>query len=312
MRNRCDCIERCIVSAFGRQIAVCRSVMWTKSFAILILSGAAYAGDFSAGIQCYEAKDYNCAIREWQPLADRGIAQAQYNLALIYSRGEGVAQDVAKAAGLFEKAANIGIVQAQYNLAQCYLNGSGVPKDEDKAISWFQKAAELGDPNAANNLGTILEGRKDYDNAAKWYLKAADEGLAMAQFNVGQMFDLGRGFTQDFAKAAEFYERAAQQGDAGALCNLAILYYNGEGVKIDRLKAYEYFLLAGKAGDTRASSLLGRTANKLQKKQITEAEELAKQFEASHPFRNHLELSAPEPIMNADSKVTSSTPAGLD
>ena len=42
------------------------------------------AADFKAGLDAYKAGDYATALREWQPLAEKGDAHAQYNLALLY------------------------------------------------------------------------------------------------------------------------------------------------------------------------------------------------------------------------------------
>ena len=297
-------VPRVMPTRNGTSIATFLSSMRSQILSFLLVAGAAYAAESSTGVKCFEQKDFACAAREWQALAEKGVPQAQYNLGLLYARGLGVPKDPAKAAELYQQASNYGIVQAQYNLAHCYLNGIGLPKDEDQAISWFQKAADLGDPNAANNLATILEHRKDYANAMKWYKKAAGEGLPKAQFNLGQMYDLGLGMPQDFVEAANWYQKAADQGDAGGLCNLAILYYNGQGVPVDRVKAYQFFMLAFKAGDERATNLMGRTANKLKADQIAKAGDLARSFESSHPLKYSDELSAPQPIMDADSKVS--------
>ena len=34
---------------------------------------------------------------EWKPLAEQGIAEAQYNLGLMYAKGQGVEQDFMEA-----------------------------------------------------------------------------------------------------------------------------------------------------------------------------------------------------------------------
>ncbi len=273
---------------------------------ILSTSFAAYGfgADFNVGSQCYNSGDYLCASREWQPLADRGVGQAQFNLALLYSRGQGVDRDPSKAAQLFESAANQGLVQAQYNLGLAYLTGNGVAKNEDAAISWFQKAAELGDPNAADNLGTILENHNDYANAMKWYRKAADAGIAEADFNIGSLYDLGKGVPPDATQAMQWYQKGAELGDGASLCNIAILYYNGEGVKLDRVKAYEYLLLARKAGEPRASSLMEWVAEKVQKKDRLRASQSADGWASSHKLRGAIaNFSAPDAIIEADAKV---------
>ncbi|WP_180538558.1 tetratricopeptide repeat protein [Nevskia soli] len=274
---------------------------------VLITSGfsvTCFAADFNVGMQCYNSGDFGCASREWQGLADKGVGQAQYNLALLYSRGQGTDRDLVKAAQLLESAANQGLVQAQYNLGLAYLAGLGVEKNENTAISWFQKAAELGDPNAADNLGTILEKQKDYENAMKWYRKAADAGIAEADFNIGSMYDLGKGVQQDPVQAMQWYRKGADLGDGASLCNIAILYYNGEGVKMDRAKAYEYLLIAQQAGEPRAASLMQWVDDKVQKKDKDRAMQQAQAWISSHPLHRFISnFSAPDAIIEADSKV---------
>lgn len=51
-------------------------------------------------------------------------------------------QDKAYAAELFERAAERGIAAAQYNMALVLSNGEGVPKDLDAAIMWCRKASD--------------------------------------------------------------------------------------------------------------------------------------------------------------------------
>ena len=55
------------------------------------------AGDYEDGAVAYEAGDYQNAFRLWKPLAERGVAEVQYNLGQIYSEGKGVLVDKAKA-----------------------------------------------------------------------------------------------------------------------------------------------------------------------------------------------------------------------
>ena len=55
--------------------------------------GALLAADFDAGLAALQKGDYAAALREWMPLAERGDAVAQFNLALMYDNGQGVRQD---------------------------------------------------------------------------------------------------------------------------------------------------------------------------------------------------------------------------
>jgi uncharacterized protein len=61
---------------------------------LLIFSCATvWAADFYKGVAAYNAGDYATALAEFKPLAEQGDASAQYNLAQMYRRGEGVIED---------------------------------------------------------------------------------------------------------------------------------------------------------------------------------------------------------------------------
>src|SRR5712692_3505252 len=96
--------------------------------------------DFNAGLKAYESGDYATALKEWQPLAGKGDANAQYNIGLLYAKGQGLKQDYAEAAKWYRKAADQGVPGAQYNLGLMYSNGQGVPQDTQEAMKWYLKA----------------------------------------------------------------------------------------------------------------------------------------------------------------------------
>ena len=163
------------------------------ALAVLLSAGAAGAQDFDAGVAAYHRGDYAAALKEWRPLAEAGLVEAQVNLGIMYRLGEGVPQDKAEAARWDRLAAGQGDAQAQFNLAVQYDNGDGVPQDKTEA--------------------------------ARWYRLAADQGYANAQLNVGFMYDFGEGVSQDKAEAVRWYQleldvegvkvRAVEDGDGG-------------------------------------------------------------------------------------------------
>ncbi len=55
------------------------------------LAAPAWAG-FDEGMAAYKRGDYETAIQEWKPLAKQGVADAQYNLGVMY--GEGLARSI--------------------------------------------------------------------------------------------------------------------------------------------------------------------------------------------------------------------------
>ena len=84
--------------------------------AAALLSGVitTHAADISAGVNAYHRGDYATALRIMRELADQGDAFAQYNLGVMYSKGQGVTQDNAAAVRWYRKAADQDFAKAQY------------------------------------------------------------------------------------------------------------------------------------------------------------------------------------------------------
>ena len=152
-------------------------------FSIVCLAVPAWA-DFQAGMTAHDSEDYATAMREWQPLAEQGDAQAQYHVGLLYHKGRGVPQDDAQARKWYAKAAAQGQAKAQFSLGTLYFNGEGGPKDYQQALRWFRLGANRGD--------------------------------ALAQTKLGIMYDDGEGVPKDKVKAYMWISLAATNGDKSA------------------------------------------------------------------------------------------------
>ena len=142
------------------------------------LTTPARAG-FDEGMAAHQRGDYATALREWRPLAKQGVADAQYNLGVMYRKGR------------------------------------GVPQDDAEAVKWYRKAAEQGHAIAQVSLGVMYgEGRgvtQDYAEALQWWRKAAEQGVAGAQNNLGVMYSYGRGVPQDYVQAHMWLNLAASR-----------------------------------------------------------------------------------------------------
>ena len=123
----------------------------------IVSVSVATAQDFDKGLDAYSAGDYQTALREWRPLADRGESDVQFNMGVMYYSGRGVPQDYAEAEKWWRLAAEQGDAPAQYNLALMYEDGQGVPQDYAEAIKWYRLAAEQGNADAQNNLGAMYQ-----------------------------------------------------------------------------------------------------------------------------------------------------------
>ena len=130
-----------------------RSLTW---FVTLSASAALLAaGDFSTGLTAYNKGDYVTAVKEWRPLADEGVAAAQFNIGLMYYDGHGVPLDYAQAAVWFTKAAEQDYTKAQYDLGAMYGVGKGVKRDYVQAYKWLNLCAAKGDDRCAEQRDLV-------------------------------------------------------------------------------------------------------------------------------------------------------------
>ena len=86
------------------------NVTFKAAVAALILAVAVArlvaAGPLEDASDAAERRDYATAIRLWRSLADQGEVDAQYNLGVMYDKGQGVTRDYAIAVSWFRKAAD--------------------------------------------------------------------------------------------------------------------------------------------------------------------------------------------------------------
>lgn len=120
--------------------------------AVATASPAASQKSVRDGIAAWQKADYAAAVAIWRPLADKGDADAAFNLGQAYRLGRGATVDLAKAKGWYERAAAAGHLDAQTTLG-LLLFDSG---NREAAIGWLKKAAERGDARAMLVYGTAL------------------------------------------------------------------------------------------------------------------------------------------------------------
>ena len=95
---------------------------------------------------------------------------------------------------------------------------------------------------------------------------------------------------QDFTQALASLRRAADQGNAGAQHNLGVMYDFGEGVPQDFLEAHKWYnLAASRAAEVDAQKKHAESrdevARKMTSAQITEAQRLAREWQAAFEKR---------------------------
>ncbi len=174
----------------------------------IMLLGAPALADFAEGLAAAGRGDFATALKEWRPLAERGNADAQYMLGIMYRRGEGGTQDYEVAIEWFRLAAEQGNASAQSNLGAMYDQGLGITEDPNAAFKWFKLAAEQGNNYSLFILGEMYErGRgvtRDQIRAHMWWNIAASEELAAGLGLARQEFvKIQKGMTPDEVSKAQ-------------------------------------------------------------------------------------------------------------
>jgi localization factor PodJL len=128
--------------------------------------------------------------------------------------------DKAKAVGMLKDAAGRGLVMAEYRLAKLYEKGEGVPRDMAASRSWTEKAAIGGNVKAMHDLAVFYAegdaGPQSYAAAVEWFRQASDAGLVDSQYNLAVLYEQGLGLSQDKSEAAYWFEVAGRAGDQDA------------------------------------------------------------------------------------------------
>lgn len=160
-------------------------------------------------------------IRGVEDRAFDGIAEAQHDLAALYVAGQaGVMQNYERAAYWFKQAAAQGLANAAYNLGVLYHQGLGVDPDMAAALDWYRRAAQTGHPEAQYNLGiAYIEGigtRYNPALAAAFFQQAAFGGIVEAAYNLGLILENGLVGEARADDALRWYRGAAEQGSIEA------------------------------------------------------------------------------------------------
>lgn len=155
--------------------------------AISVAAMPVAAQSVRAGIEAWQRGDTAGAVAIWRPLAEKGDADAAFNLGQAYRLGKGVPLDLSQAQNWLERAARNGHVDAQANLGLLlFQNGNRVA-----GMRWLKAAAESGEARALLVVGTALYNGDgvppDPVTAYAYVSRAAAQGLAAAQATLADM-----------------------------------------------------------------------------------------------------------------------------
>jgi len=128
-------------------------------------------------INSLDKKEFVTAHQLFLDLADKGIAEAQINLGMMFESGQGVPQDFNEAIRWYRLAADQKLIKAQeklnlllkkaaepqinLSLGMMFESGQGVPQDFNEAIRWYRLAADQGLIKAQKKLNFLLNKTKE-------------------------------------------------------------------------------------------------------------------------------------------------------
>ncbi|MBW2117051.1 MAG: SEL1-like repeat protein, partial [Deltaproteobacteria bacterium] len=237
---------------------------------------------FDKGKAYYDSQNYQEALKCFQKAAEKGYADAQNYVGLMYDEGKGVRRDERESLKWFQKAADQGHAGAQRYIALIKdaqkekrkekieirsLFDKGLAyydnKDYQEALKWLQRADEKGHPEAQTYIALIRNARKEKRKEGIETQSLFDKGL--------EYYD-----NKDFQEALKWFQQAYQKGHPGAQKYIALIHDAREEKRKEKIstqtlfdKGLEYynyesygealgfFLKAAEQGDANAQNYAG-------------------------------------------------------
>jgi len=136
------------------------------------------------------------------------------NLGIAFEYGDGVEEDLGKAATYYRYACGGGLVAACSNLGRMYAYGRGIDKDEFEAVRLFRLACDGGGMRGCVRLGEMYEyGHgvpKDIGSAVRFYQMACESESVIECERLGWMYQSGQGVDRETVLAVAYYRRSVE------------------------------------------------------------------------------------------------------
>jgi TPR repeat protein len=227
------------------------------------------------GYAKFKMADYAAAQEIWLPLAEEGVGEAFFNLAILQEDGLGRPKNLPKALSYYKRAANAGSRSAMYRLGLLYSNE--VNKNLNQARHWMIKAAADGDTDAKewlthhslrqegvsgkDDIGSFYWAeqarlRGEYTLARETFKQLSRQDHIRARTKLAWLWESGLGGPRDLKKATQLFKLSAEQGDAEAQYALAVILQQGLVDEKDESQAIEWLKKAAKQGHAGAQQAL--------------------------------------------------------
>lgn len=191
---------------------ICKTARPVLTLVLLAGCSPVMTAHYETGKQARRDGDYETAQKNLRPLAEFGMPEAQYELALALLKDDkATASDKRQARDLLLDLSEKGYEGVDYELGRYYRD----QKDYDNAITYYTNAAEDGDMKAYFELGAIEEKMKKPKIALALYTKAFEGHYYRAAARIARLYERGIDGKPDPREALRWYEIAQQNGESG-------------------------------------------------------------------------------------------------
>ena len=249
--------------------------------ALLLVGPSNVLANYKDGLLAAHKGDYLTAFREFRSLAEKGDAQSQVQLGIMYEMGLGIKQDYSEASKWYQKAAIQGDKEAQNRFLEMRKKGLTTIFQPPIPDGWEGNTTE---PQSQYNLGAMYAKgigiKRDYAIAYRWFYMAAHQGHTRAQNDMAVLLSSGLGVQQNKAEAYVWFLRAAEKGFADSQYNLGVMLSSGteSGMPQNLMLAYMWFEIAAQNGILDAKNSQVKLAKKMQKDQLEKAKMQARKW----------------------------------
>jgi TPR repeat protein len=215
--------------------------------------------------RCYDKCGDPVEATEWMLIAaNKGLKEAQFDVAIGYEMGKGVPQDYEEAAKWYRKAAAQGVKEAQDNLNELINEGKikGASPSSKSSYSPPPSSATSKPASVSSATGSQEERFKQaykflcslrYVEAIPILQNLVNEGHFESHWRLGLLYENGQGTPQNYAKAVEMFRKGAEKGNDGSMYYLARCYEEGKGVPQNFTQAVEWYRKSANLGCVGAS-----------------------------------------------------------
>ena len=241
----------------------------------LLSAGAARSADYgpeTAAAALQQLPRWRCGLNLGCPISKEaytaltgalaGDREAQFTLARLLQRGDGMPRDAKAATGWYGKAAEQGHVAAALELNRLRHEGADIPADETKIAAALSLAVEKGDRDAMRALADLqIYGRGVPRNAEQGLAllrRAAGAGSAAAAQDLANLFIRGApGIPRNPAEGFRAMAQSARLGNAAAMLDLGSMYFNfPDPAMLDPAEGYRWLTRAALVDDPAAQEML--------------------------------------------------------